>query len=135
MTDNQVQQDIEMSQLVQDGIIFLSSITKYYGPTQGMEVWNAMGDAMGKTLKGKIFMAMLCGENGGIVNIDAGTAYHLGNAVAVIKCIRKYTQCGLKEAKDQWDMSKTQIVSITLSDANLAKDFRKELRDFGCIVH
>ena len=124
--------DAEFESVVFDGIRFLESLTKYYGPEKGMEVWNAMGEAMGKEVKGKVFFAMLTGETGGRVRFRADQAEH-GNAVAVIKTIRTYTGLGLKEAKDLWDASKTAATVIQVNPSE-HRALAKSLRELGCAV-
>jgi ribosomal protein L7/L12 len=96
-----------------------------------MEVWNAMGEAMGKEIKGQVFFKMLTGETGTIVRFTAGQAHDNGNAVPVIKAIRVATGLGLKEAKDMWDESKIKSVSIRLN-ATDARILSRELRTLGC---
>lgn len=36
----------DLDSMVFDGIQFLESITRFYGPELGMEVWNKMGEAL-----------------------------------------------------------------------------------------
>ena len=125
--------DAEFESVVFDGIRFLESLTKYYGPEKGMELWNAMGEAMGKEVKGKVFFAMLTGETGGRVRFRADVAERNGNAVPVIKTIRTYTGLGLKEAKDLWDASKTAATVIQVNP-NEHRALAKSLRELGCLV-
>ena len=118
--------------VVYDGIRFLESLTTHYGPDKGMEVWEAMGVAMGREVKGKVFFAMLTGATSGRIKMSAGTAV-TSNAVAVIKCIRNYTGKGLKEAKDLWDLSKARAVEIECKPDE-QREFAQELRMLGCKV-
>jgi ribosomal protein L7/L12 len=124
----------ELAYVIADGIQFLRSITQYYGTDKGMEVWNAMGEAMGKEIKGQVFFKMLTGETGTIVRFTAGQAHDNGNAVPVIKAIRVATGLGLKEAKDMWDESKIKSVSIRLNATDEARILGRELRTLGCII-
>ena len=116
--------------VVYDGIRFLESLTRYYGSQKGMEVWNAMGESMGKEVKGKIFFAMLTGQTSGRLRFAAGTCTQ---AVPVIKTIRSATGLGLKEAKDIWDASRITPQVIEISPDG-ARDLSKSLRELGCIV-
>ena len=118
--------------VVSDGVRFLESITLHYGPEKGMQVWEAMGEAMGREVKGKVFFAMMTGTTSGRVSVAAGTAI-TSNAVPVIKCIRNYTGMGLKEAKDLWDASKLRLVDISCRP-DQRREFTRELRDLGCKV-
>lgn len=115
-----------------DGIRFLASLTDHYGSDKGMEMWEAMGDAMGREVKGKIFFAMLTGSTTGRVQFTSGTA-ETHNAVGVIKCIRSYTGAGLKEAKDKWDLSKVQAVQLEVAP-DRQRAFVDQLRELGCRV-
>lgn len=126
--------DYELERVIGDGIQFIASLTEYFGAEKGMEVWNSMGDAVGKSLKHKIFLAMMMGGTSHSVSFRAGSAEGAGNAVPVIKCIRTYTGFGLKEAKDHWDASKINAQIIKCSDAKVATEFRKDLRNLGCFV-
>jgi len=118
-----------LDDIVLDGIKFLRSITDYYGQEKGMEVWHAMGSAMGEEIQGKIFFAMLTGTVSGKVKFH-NMQNTSGNAVAVIKCIREYTGLGLREAKDLWDLSKMKTVKIEVS-AKAHREFVDELRTLG----
>ena len=127
-----MKEESTLDAVIYDGVRFLESLTKHYGPEKGMELWEAFGPIMGKEVKGKVFFAMLTGQTSGRIRIEANAAQN-SNAVAVIKCIRSYTGNGLKEAKDLWDMSKQQIVTIEVAP-DKARDFAKELRALGCMV-
>lgn len=122
--------NVTLDALVVDGVRFLESITNHYGPEKGMEVWETIANAVGTEVKGKIFFAMITGRRSGYVKFRSGTA---SNAVSVIKCIRSYTNSGLKEAKDHWDLSKHQTVTIEV-DPGLHVAFEKDLRNLGCFI-
>ena len=124
-------EDLELQNVIFDGIQFLESITAYYGPEKGMEVWEAIGTAAGREVKGKVFFAMLTGGYNGRISFRAGKAESYGNAVPVIKCIRACTGFGLKEAKDLWDLSKTAPANIKVNPID-HKNVVKELRNLGC---
>lgn len=117
--------------IVQDGIRFLESITRYYGPDKGIEVWESMGHAMGRDIQGQVFFTMLTGERSDRVYIEQGTA---NNGVWAIKAIRGGTGMGLKEAKDAWDLCKYQKVSLTTNSRENKREMIKTLRDMGMIV-
>lgn len=120
--------------IIIDGLQFLRTLTEVYGQDKGMEVWHAMGDAIGAEVQGKIFFAMLTGDIPGSIAFKSD-ANRVNNAVAVIKCIRQYTGFGLKEAKDKWDESKMKVVRIDC-DPKMKREFIRELRDLGCdIMH
>jgi ribosomal protein L7/L12 len=120
----------ELDEVVFDGIRFLESLTRYYGPEKGMEVWEAMGHAVGDEIKGKVFFSMLTGDSSNRVRIQRGTC---SQGVAAIKAIRIGTGVGLKEAKDAYDLS--AIKQVTLEVAHEEKrGMVKTLRDIGMIV-
>jgi hypothetical protein len=142
-----------LDQVVSDAVLFLRSLTDHYGPDRGMDVWNAMGDAMGKELKGKVFFSMLTDNSPGRVrfSIDAMKTGHgqhpsntwnngnvgapAPNAVSCIKAIRAAAGSGLKEAKDLYDASKIHDVQIDCLTVDAGRKLAKELRDLGCRVH
>jgi len=124
--------DPTLEAVVFDGIRFVESLTTHFGPEKGMEVWEAMGNALGRDIKGRVFFAMMTGGTSGRIKFAAGTAVQ-SNAVPVIKCIRSYTGFGLKEAKDLWDASKMQTTEIRVSP-DRQREFARDLRNLGCNV-
>lgn len=124
-------EDPNLEALIYDGIRFVESLTRYYGAEKGQEVWNALGEAVGREVKGKIFFALLTGQTGGRVRFSAGNCQQ---AVPVIKTIRTFTGWGLKEAKDAWDRSKLEPQTLDVSP-DQQRAFSKSLRDLGCNVH
>lgn len=123
----------DKDELISTGIAFMQSITRLAGPEDGMELWNQINEVLGDDIKGAVFFHMLMGGGGNFVSFTAGLADSRGNAVATIKCIRTYTGQGLKEAKDNWDASKTSRIRIKC-DYKSRNQFAKELRDLGCNV-
>jgi ribosomal protein L7/L12 len=121
-----------LDEVIFDGIRFLESLTRHYGPEKGMEVWEAIGSAAGKEVKGKVFFAMLTGYTNGKIRMSAGSAV-AANAVQVIKCIRTHTGLGLKEAKDLWDSSKGTAITIEVAP-DKQRQFSLDLKNLGCIV-
>jgi ribosomal protein L7/L12 len=119
-----------IDEVVFDGIRFLESITRHYGPEKGIEVWDKMGEAIGEDIKGKVFFSMLTGESSNRVRIQKGNC---NQAVAAIKAIRMGTGLGLKDAKDAYDLS--AIKQVTLDVAHEEKrGMVKALRDIGMVV-
>lgn len=123
--------DDSLDGVIFDGIRFLESITRHYGPERGMAVWDKMGEAFGDEVKGKIFFAMLTGDTVGRVRF---TSINSSQAVWAIKAIRAATNCGLKEAKDLYDMAKTQTVKVDVKTPEARRELIKCLRDAGCSV-
>ena len=121
-----------IDEVVFDGIRFLESLTRYYGPEKGMEVWNKLGEAVGDEIKGKVFFSMLTGESSNRVRIQAGTC---NQAVAAIKAIRTATGYGLKEAKDAWDLSKYQVVTLDNVQREQKRTLVRDLRQLGMVVN
>ena len=120
-----------LDEVVFDGIRFLESLTRHYGPEKGMAVWEQMGEVLGDEVKGKVFFSMLTGESSNRVRILAGAC---NQAVAAIKAIRAGTGYGLKEAKDAWDLSKDKQVVLETSDRESKRVMVRELRQLGLIV-
>lgn len=121
-----------MDTVVYDGIRFLESLTRHYGPEKGIAVWEQMGQVLGSEVKGKVFFAMLTGERSNRVRIQVGTCTE---AVAAIKAIRVATGYGLKEAKDAWDQSKYKVAVIDNVQMGAKHELVRTLRDLGMIVN
>lgn len=119
--------------VIYDGIRFLESMTKHYGPEKGMELWNSMGEAMGREVKGKIFFAMVTGATTGKVKFAADLAVSNNNAIPVIKAIRAYTKLSLKESKDLWDQSRISLVTVEV-DPYRQRELVTDLKELGCRV-
>lgn len=127
--------DETMDMVVRDGIRFMESLTRHYGPDRGQEIWEGIGAVVGKEVKGKIFFAMITGEAlSDRVVFSCGDADQRGNAVPVIKAIRTASGLGLKEAKDQWDHSKNTCGFVQCSSYDVARELIKDLRNLGCHV-
>lgn len=122
-----------LEKVVFDGIRFLESLINHYGADKGMEVWEAMGEAVGNEVKGRIFFAMVSNNFTSRVKFRSGNAIPEGNAVAVIKTIRAYTGYGLKEAKDVWDNSKGGIAEVQGKPDEIRR-LRMDLITLGCEV-
>lgn len=131
MTDNMDYTDDTLSFVITDGIRFLQSLTQHYGTERGMEVWEKLGEVMGPEVKGRVFFAMLTGETSTQVRIRAGECIE---AVAAIKAIRNATNMGLKEAKDAWDLSKTQLVLLRSVHQDDKVELVRTLRNLGMIA-
>ncbi len=126
-----VNQNDPLDEVVFDGIRFLESLSRCYGPEKGIEVWEKMGEAIGDDIKGKVFFSMLTGESSNRVRIQSGTC---NQAVAAIKAIRAGTGYGLKEAKDAWDLSQVRVVVLDNVDRNEKSHMVRELRRLGMLV-
>lgn len=126
-----------LEQVVYDGVKFLQSLTEHYGADRGMEIWESMGQILGKEVKGRVFFAMLTGETSGRVRftIESAPGSYNPNAVACIKAIRTATGFGLKEAKDLYDNSRNKSVQLDCITPEHSRKLAKELRDLGCRVY
>ena len=128
-------QDDTMDMVIRDGIRFMESLTRHYGSERGQEIWEGIGEVVGKEVKGKIFFAMITGDIlSDQVTFTVGNADQRGNAVAVIKAIRTYSGWGLKEAKDQWDHSKSGRGIVRCETPDMARGLTRDLRNLGCNV-
>ena len=129
--------DEQYDVLVSDAIRFLESLGNYYGAERAMDVWNALGPAMGDDVKGQVFMTMLS-DNHSSMRLQLSRTSNLyngsGAAVPVIKCIRAHTGLGLKEAKDVWDNTAIRAVWIDCPTRSSAKNAREELISLGMRV-
>lgn len=125
------QQDEAYQEIIFDGIRFLESIARYYGPEKSIDIWDKMGEAMGPDIKGEVFFSMLTGVGGKRVHIQRGTAT---KAVDCIKAIRHGTGYGLKEAKDAWDLCNYKTVALECHATESQKAMIRELRNLGIRV-
>jgi ribosomal protein L7/L12 len=130
MTNNDSADDM-LNYVIIDGVRFLQSITQHYGTERGMAVWEKLGEAMGPEIKGQVFFALLTGEMPCQLRIRSGTC---SDAVGAIKAIRHATNMGLKEAKDAWDLSKTQMVTLRDVHRSSRDNLIQTLRGLGMVV-
>jgi len=130
-----MEEDTALQFVVNDGIKFLESLTRYYGNEEGIKIWDKIGEAVGKEVKGKIFFAMLTGVNTSRVRFSADGAVELGNAVTVIKAIRAASGFGLKESKDLWDKSVDSVATVECYDSSFSRILMLRLSELGCRIH
>lgn len=125
-----------LDQVVYDGVKFLQSLTTHYGSERGMEIWEALGQVMGKEVKGRVFFALMTGETSGRVRFTVSTtpgAYN-PNKVSCIKEIRLATNMGLKEAKDLFESSMNKTVHVDCITPEHGQLLARNLRNLGCVV-
>ena len=131
MSDNSLTEEDTLEMVVTDGIQFLESITRHYGPEQGIEVWNKLGEAFGDEIKGRVFFTMLTGEHSCRVWFrDPGC----NSRIDVIKAIRGATGLSLKEAKALSDAALQQRVAVKTTSRSASRELVRDLRDVGCII-
>lgn len=118
--------------VISNGIRFLESLTRHYGPEKGQEVWEAMGNALGTEVKGKIFFAMIAGNHSTRTLKFSSTPASQG--VPIIKALREYTGISLVEAKNIWDRSKTSNIELTV-DLSKVRDLAQKLISLDCTVY
>lgn len=105
--DDIIERHPEYENLVADGITFLETMNRIYGPERAHDLWLGMKEAMGRDLQMHIFNSMLKGESGNHIKFKVlPNTKGFEEAVNTIKAIREYAGCGLKEAKDLWDNAK-----------------------------
>lgn len=101
------------AEIVQNGTMFMRSITKAYGAEEGMKLWETIANTLDPAIKGEIFFAMLTGDN-----YDDRITISKSNSidrVAQIKAIRTVNGMGLKDAKDLHDKLWIGGHAITIS--------------------
>ena len=123
-----------MEMVIRDGVRFLESLTLYYGPKEGMRIWEGIGDVVGADVKGQIFFAMLTGRMSSARVGFLQSPNSDGYAVAVIKAIRGATNMSLKEAKDVWDLAATKRAYVDCLNNDSARALTTALKGFGCLV-
>lgn len=79
---------------------YLKVFTTIFGPERGTELFDTLGPALGQDLRGELMFSMLTGNVPGKVTLRKVDS---AQAVPLIKVIRQFTGCGLKEAKDCYD--------------------------------
>lgn len=105
--------------IVQDGLIFISTISAAYGAEEGIKLWEAISEAIDPDIKGEIFMAMLSGVLPGRIIIKGIPANysHGVDRISFIRTIREHTGLGLKEAKEAmekvWSGGEIKLVLST----------------------
>lgn len=104
-------------EIIRNGILFMRTITRAYGPDKGMELWNTIANTLDPAIKGKIFFALLTGAYSDKLTCEIDPNNYNGtNRVEGIKVIRTITGLGLKEAKDLHDdMVAGKMVTLNLS--------------------
>ena len=120
----------------------IRSMNALYGAEKAQELWDVIGDTLGKETKYKVFHMMLTGERPvGIADIKGPIAWRSGsNKVSAIKAIRAFTGMGLRESKEIIEEAgdKTGLTRIkTLNgkyDANARREFISNMRDAGIEV-
>jgi hypothetical protein len=122
--------------LINDSIRFLESLGNYYGAERAMEVWKALGPAVGDDVKGQVFMTMLSGSGNSMrLELSRPAMPYSGPmhtiAVPVIKAIRTATGIGLKEAKDLWDTTESHSVFLTCTSREHARSAKQEFLKLG----
>lgn len=89
------------AEIIQNGTMFMRSITKAYGAEEGMQLWETIANTLDPAIKGEIFFAMLTGNSyDDRITISKSTGI---DRVAQIKAIRTVSGLGLKDAKDLHD--------------------------------
>lgn len=123
--------------LIQSGITFLKTITRYYGAEKGMQVWDDVNRSLGNELKGKVFFSLMTGEYADTIRIIGWTQLPSGlNKITFIKELRAATGLGLKECKDLAEEVTDHGRSITIRIAdpmNRAKTVGI-LKSIGCVI-
>lgn len=123
-----------MEMVVRDGIRFLESLTRHYGPEEGQRIWEGIGEVVGTEVKGQIFFTMLTSDMSERVGFLQGSSNSDGYVVPCIKAIRGATGMGLKEAKDAYDASYSKRTYVECQDRDAARALAIALRGFGCVV-
>ncbi len=120
-----------LEEVVNDGVIFVRSLTKHYGADKAMEVWEAMNVALGEEVKGRVFFKMIEGSSASEVKFSIGNIRTNGSVISAIKLVREYTGYSLRDSKDAIDNSEYTISTVIISDYRTRRDFIKKLRELG----
>ena len=123
-----------LEDVINDGVMFVKSLTKHYGADKAMEVWEAMNLALGEEVIGRVFFKMIEGSSACEVKFRIGNIKQGGSLVSAIKLIRQYTGFTLKECKDLVDNSEYAPSIITIRDHRQRVEFIRELRNIGADI-
>lgn len=92
------EQSRKAHELIYSAMSFIRTLTQYYGPDKGIELWNTISSTLDQEIRGRIFFTMLTGDHGGQIVIQ-GRDQH-ADRVRQIKALRSTGEIGLKEAVD-----------------------------------
>jgi ribosomal protein L7/L12 len=120
-----------LEDVVNDGVMFVKSLTRHYGADKAMEVWEAMNVALGEEVKGRVFFKMIEGSSASEVKFSIGNIRTNGSVISAIKLVREYTGYSLRDSKDAIDNSEYTISTVIISDYRTRRDFIKKLRELG----
>ena len=125
----------ERDALVTDALNLLHTLGRIHGGKRAMEMWETIGQVLGQDIKHEVFMMMLQGAAPARVRMHRPAASSpVGGWVDAIRSLRKATGWDLKQAREIWDQSAAQWVSIPCLSHELGRNLRLELRDLGIEV-
>lgn len=120
--------------LVTDALNLLHTLGRIHGGERAMEMWETIGQVLGQDIKHRVFMMMLQGAAPTRVRMRRAASCPVGGWVDAIRTLRKATGWDLKQAREIWDQSAAQWVSIPCLSHELGRNLRLELRDLGIEV-
>ncbi len=120
-----------LEDVVNDGVMFVKSLTRHYGADKAMEVWEAMNVALGEEVKGRVFFRMIEGSSASEVKFSIGNIRTNGSVISAIKLVREYTGYSLRDSKIAVDQSDFSTSTVIIIDYRKRKDFTRKLRDLG----
>ncbi len=123
--------DHKKTQLVNNAIIFIHSLTEVYGTEQGIELWDSINRSIPSDIRDSIFLTMISTADGQIKCKGLSLPLQEINRVEVIKCIRTYTGKNLKETIEILrDLEQDRIFSFYV-EPKLVGTIKKQLTDWG----
>lgn len=120
--------------LVTDSLNLLHTLGRIHGGERAMEMWETMGQVLGADIKHRVFMMMLQGAAPTRVRMRRAASGSAGGWVDGIRSLRTATGWDLKQAREIWDRSAVQWVSIPCRSHELGRNLRLELRNLGIEV-
>lgn len=124
------------SQVIEEGIAFVRTITEAYGAEDGMKLWEQIAAVLDPDVKGEMFFAMITGTPLHTITVTDVTAHSRNNKIEMIKTIRAVTGWGLKEAKDAADnmwVNSFPVKLVILPKMRKA-EAEQQLRVAGCVM-
>ena len=118
-------------EIMLDGINFLRTITRAYGPEDGMRLWTQIAEVLDPTIKGDILFELLCANtNADIVLRKRDEKY---NKVLAVKAYRAATDTNLREAVYAINsFEQTNKLEVTLAAGVFRHKIITEFRNAGC---
>ena len=86
--------------IISSGINFMNAITRAYGTEEGLKLYDKIMESVDPDIKGKIFFALIVGENNGSFRLKRINPFNDNGKVERIRAVRQVSELSLKDAKE-----------------------------------